>query len=91
MLISASVSDSTISSYEELATSFDQVILKFFPTNVIGDLSNDNVVAIIIIAIAVAVAYVGISSEEGEEKVAAFKNPCRSTEEHYLSYSGICH
>ena len=67
----ASVSDSTISSY---ATSFDQVILKFFPTNVIGDLSNDNVVAIIIIAIAVAVAYVGISSEEGEEKVAAFKN-----------------
>ena len=64
----ASVSDSTISSYEELATSFDQV------TNVIGDLSNDNVVAIIIIAIAVAVAYVGISSEEGEEKVAAFKN-----------------
>ena len=69
----ASVSDSTISSYEELATSFDQVILKFFPTNVIGDLSNDNVVAIIIIAIAVAVAYVGISSEEGEE-VAAFKN-----------------
>ena len=68
----ASVSDSTISSYEELATSFDQVILKFFPTNVIGDLSNDNVVAIIIIAIAVAVAYVGISS--GEEKVAAFKN-----------------
>ena len=70
----ASVSDSTISSYEELATSFDQVILKFFPTNVIGDLSNDNVVAIIIIAIAVAVAYVGISSEEGEEKVVAFKN-----------------
>ncbi len=70
----ASVSDSTISSYEELATSFDKVILKFFPTNVIGDLSNDNVVAIIIIAIAVAVAYVGISSEEGEEKVAAFKN-----------------
>ena len=68
----ASVSDSTISSYEELATSFDQVILKFFPTNVIGDLSNDNVVAIIIIA--VAVAYVGISSEEGEEKVVAFKN-----------------
>ena len=70
----ASVSDSTISSYEELATSFDKVILKFFPTNVIGDLSNDNVVAIIIIAIAVAVAYVGISSEEGEEKVVAFKN-----------------
>ena len=70
----ASVSDSTISSYEELATSFDQVILKFFPTNVIGDLANDNVVAIIIIAIAVAVAYVGISTEEGEEKVVAFKN-----------------
>ena len=70
----ASVSDSTISSYEELATSFDKVILKFFPTNVIGDLANDNVVAIIIIAIAVAVAYVGISSEEGEEKVVAFKN-----------------
>ena len=70
----ASVSDSTISSYEELATSFDKVILKFFPTNVIGDLANDNVVAIIIIAIAVAVAYVGISTEEGEEKVVAFKN-----------------
>ncbi len=70
----ASVSDSTISSYEELATSFDQVILNFFPTNVVGDLSNDNVVAIIIIAIAVAVAYVGIASEEGPEKVSAFKD-----------------
>ncbi len=70
----ASVSDSTISSYEELATSFDKVILNFFPTNVVGDLANDNVVAIIIIAIAVAVAYVGITTEEGVEKVSAFKD-----------------
>ncbi len=70
----ASVSDSTISSYEELETSFDQVILAFFPTNVLGDMVNDNVVAIIIIAIAIAVAYVSISSEEGPKTVEPFKN-----------------
>ena len=70
----ATVSDSTISSYEELETSFDQVILNFFPTNVIGDMANDNVVAIIIVAIAVAVAYVSIASEEGTKGVSAFKD-----------------
>lgn len=70
----ASVSDSTISSYEELETSFDQVILKFFPSNVIGDMANDNVVAIIIIAIAIAVAYVSIASEEGTKVVSPFKD-----------------
>jgi hypothetical protein len=35
---------------------------------------NDNIVAIIIIAVATAVAYVGIASEQGEEKVRPFKN-----------------
>ena len=68
------VTDTTLSAYEEMGTSLDQIILSLFPTNIIGDLAADNVVAIIIIAVAVAVAYVNVSSAEGEDKVKSFKD-----------------
>lgn len=67
-----SVSDSTVSAYEELRTSFDSVILALFPTNVIGDLSSNNVVAIIIIAVVLAIACVGVASDEGQGTVEPF-------------------
>lgn len=70
----SSVTDSTLSSYEGMKTSFDQVLLSLFPANVIGDMASNNVTAIIIIAIAVAVSYVAVASEEGEEKVKGFRD-----------------
>ena len=69
-----SVSDTQVQAYDDLKTSFDQVLLALVPTNVVGDMSNNNVVAIIVIAIALAVAYVSVSSEEGETSVRAFKD-----------------
>lgn len=69
-----SVSDTQVQAYEDLKTSFDQVLLALVPSNVVGDMSSNNVVAIIVVAIAVAVAYVSVSSEEGEQSVRAFKD-----------------
>lgn len=85
----SSVSESTLNAYEGVKTSFDQILLALFPTNVIGDMGNDNIVAIIIIAVTVAVAYVSISSEEGEEKLIVFKNLIDAVKKiiyHILSY-----
>ena len=70
----ASVSDSTVSAYGELKKSFDEVILSLFPSNIVGDIQSNNIVAIIIIAVAIALAYISISSKEGEEHVISFKN-----------------
>lgn len=70
----SAVTDSTLSSYEGMKTSFDQVLLSLFPSNVIGDMSSNNVTAIIIIAVAAAVSYVGAASDEGEDKVKSFRN-----------------
>lgn len=85
----SSVSESTLSAYEDVKTTFDQILLALFPTNVVGDLANDNIVAIIIIAVTVAVAYVSIASEEGEDKVIVFKNLIDAVKKiiyHILSY-----
>ena len=68
----ASVSSSTIDAYAGLTTSFHDVLLNLFPTNVISDLASNNVVAIIIIAVAFAVACVSVSSDEGVDSVAGF-------------------
>lgn len=70
----SNVSGSTLEAYQEMETSFDQIILKLFPTNIAGDLAADNIVAIIIIAVAIAVAYVSVSAKEGEDKVKSFKD-----------------
>lgn len=70
----ASVTDTTVNAYKEMGTSLDQILLSLFPTNVVKDLSENNVVAIIVIAVSMAVAYVSVSSEEGEESVVSFKN-----------------
>ena len=69
----SSVTDATLSAYQEMETSFDTILLNLVPSNIAADLAADNIVAIIIIAVAVAVAYVSISSEEGEDKVLVIK------------------
>lgn len=69
----ASVSDATISAYGGLKKSFSDVLLGLFPSNIIGDIESNNIVAIIIIAAAIALAYISVSSREGEEGVVPFK------------------
>ena len=77
----SAVSESEISAYQAMETSFDYVLLNLFPSNIIQALADDNVAAIIIIAVAIAVAYVSISSAKGEEKVIAFKNVVEAAKE----------
>lgn len=70
----AGVSDATVSAYDGLKKSFSDVLLGLFPSNIISDLANNNVVAIIIIAVAFAFAYITIASKQGEESVITFRN-----------------
>ena len=69
----SNVSSSTIGAYQGLTKSFDKVILDLFPSNLVGDLSSNNVVAIIITGVAVAIAYISVAKEKGEEKIGVFK------------------
>lgn len=69
-----SISADSVSAYAGLTQSFDQVFLALFPSNIISDLAENNVVAIIIIAIALAVAYITIASKEGEGSLSVFKD-----------------
>ena len=69
-----SVSEGTISAYSGLTRSFDKVILNLFPSNIVSDIANNNVVAIIIIAIALSIGYISVSATSGEDKVLPFKN-----------------
>lgn len=69
----ASVSDSTVTAYGDLKKPFNEVLLGLFPSNIVGDIQNNNIVAIIIIAAAVALAYLSVASNEGEDSVVSFK------------------
>lgn len=69
-----SVSEATVNAYKGLTSGIDEVLLKLFPSNIVSDLATNNIVAIIIIGVAFALAYLGVAKEEGEEKVAPFKN-----------------
>lgn len=68
------VSDGTISAYSNLTKSFEEVIVNLFPSNIVGDVLNNNVVAIIIIAIALSIGYISVSKTSGEDKVVVFKD-----------------
>ena len=68
------VSDSSVSAYEGLRSSFYDVLLGLFPSNIVTDIANNNVVAIIIIAVAISAAYISVAHEEGEDKVSIFKD-----------------
>lgn len=68
------VSGSSVSAYAGLQRSFYDVLLGLFPSNIVNDIANNNIVAVIIIAVAVAAAYIGVSKAEGEEKLSVFKD-----------------
>ncbi|MCD8040836.1 MAG: dicarboxylate/amino acid:cation symporter [Clostridia bacterium] len=69
-----SISDSTVSAYESLVESFTDVVIGLFPSNIITDLSENNVVAIIIIGVAVAIGYIQTVKEKGEESTHVFRD-----------------
>lgn len=69
----ASVSDSTVSAYGNLRKPFNEVLLGLFPSNIVGDIQSNNIVAIIIIAAAAALAYLSVASNDGEDSVISFK------------------
>lgn len=77
----SSVTDAEISTYSEYGQTLDAILLNLVPSNVFGDMANDNIVAIIIIAVAVAVAYVSISEKEGESKLAVIKDVIMQTKD----------
>jgi hypothetical protein len=70
----ADISSSTVNAYAGLTKPFDEVLLSLFPSNIAGDIADNNVVGIIIIAVAFAVGYVSVARKEGEENVITFKN-----------------
>lgn len=70
----ADVSESTVSAYDALVTSFDEVLAGLFPTNIVSDIADNNVTAIIITGIALAVAYISVVSDEGEANVVSFRS-----------------
>ena len=74
-----SVSQGSIDAYSGLRKSFSQVIIDLFPSNIVSDISKNNVVAIIIIAVALAIGYISVASSSGEDKVEAFKNIVNAT------------
>lgn len=75
----STVSDGTVKAYSNLTKSFDEVLVSLFPQNVVTDIANNNVVAIIIISIALAIGYISVAKTSGEEKVASFKNLINAT------------
>lgn len=61
-----------LSVLENSVQDFTLVVVNFFPVNVLGDLSNNRIIAIIIIAVAVAVAFLQVN-EKKPEAVRPFK------------------
>ena len=66
------VSNASISAYDALRTSFDEVIAGLFPSNIVTDIGSNNIVAIIVIAAAIALAYNAVAHEGEAEAVAPF-------------------
>lgn len=68
----ASVSNSTVDAYDGMTSSFREVLQGLFPSNIVSDIADNNIIAIIIIAVVLAAACVGISADEESEAVAVF-------------------
>jgi len=61
------------STFEAKVTSFSEVLVGFFPRNVISDISEENTIPVILFALLIAVSYVLVASKE-PEKVKPFKD-----------------
>lgn len=59
---------------------FTQVIIDFFPSNIVKDIQNNSIIPIILYSLLIAVAYVLISNKN-ETKVLPFKNFIEATKE----------
>ena len=62
----------TVNAYAGLTRPFDQVLMDLLPANVVGDIVQNNVPAIIIAGVAIAAAYLAVAHKQGEEKVKPF-------------------
>lgn len=61
------------STFESKITSFSEVLVGFFPRNVISDISEENTIPVILFALLIAVSYVLVAGKE-PEKVKPFKD-----------------
>ncbi len=69
----------TVSAYAGLTRPFDQVLMDLLPSNVVGDIAQNNVPAIIIAGVAIAAAYLAVARKQGEEKVKPFADFVEAT------------
>ncbi|MBR4209650.1 MAG: dicarboxylate/amino acid:cation symporter [Lachnospiraceae bacterium] len=68
----AEVRESQVSAYEALARPFSEVLEGLFPSNLILDIANTNIVAVILIGLMVALACIGAIRDGQGEKVKPF-------------------
>ncbi|MBR1814000.1 MAG: dicarboxylate/amino acid:cation symporter [Lachnospiraceae bacterium] len=68
----AQVRESQVSAYEALARPFSEVLEGLFPSNLILDIANTNIVAVILIGLMVALACIGAIRDGQGEKVKPF-------------------
>lgn len=59
--------------FESKVVPFTQVLVEFFPRNVIGDIADENTIPMILFAVLIAVSYVVVANKN-REKVAVFKS-----------------
>lgn len=71
--VNASTGQEELSVLQNSVQDFGTVIVNFFPTNVIGDLSRNNIIPIIIAAVTLGVAYLALADRK-PEKVRLFKD-----------------
>ena len=61
------------STFESKVTSFSEVLIGFFPRNVVSDIAEENTIPVILFALLIAVSYVLVASKT-PEKVKPFKD-----------------
>lgn len=69
--------ESTLSAYAGTTRPLTEVLRGLFPSNVLGDIVNNNVPGIILIALVLSIACLAVERQEGAEAVAPF---CRGVE-----------
>lgn len=67
------VSDRDISALENIKKPFTEVFIDFFPTNIVTDIAETNVIPIIVFSVLVAVAY-SLIADRNAKSVAPFKS-----------------
>lgn len=62
-----------VQNYQSLVTPFSQILVGFFPRNVISDIGDEKIIPMILFAVLIAVSYV-LVAKKNREKVLVFKN-----------------